>query len=443
MTCSMCISRRLRSTLFGIVLLSAVPCLGQDLYVDASATGGNNGSSWAQAFTDLQSALDVEAEPPSATQVIHVAEGVYHPTAYPPSGSTSSPANKTFFIDKPVTMLGGYPSGGGDRDWLTHSTILSGDLDGDDTGKVGGIVQGTGGFVGTNACTVVTIDGVRDGLLLDGVIINAGNGNQAGCSSGGGGVRLTNDDFATLGQTGTILADCALIANAAFNYGGGLYSENLYSLGSPTPAIDNCVFNNNVAGDSGGGLYAKGNLGTMILTNVTFSANAAQSGGHSSQAGGAIAFEDLTTSGPYEIRIEDSSFNSNSSSTRPSVLYLRATLDGSTSDPTYTTVEIDGSMIESSGDFFQVDAGPNGATVVPAIHLASTTLQGVSVCPPYVATCDPTTCQKLGCPENCTCPAADAVGDIDPVEAARSKAIGEARRFGPQKPNPFRRDHRP
>jgi len=52
---------------------------GDTIYVKWDATGNNNGSSWEDAFTDLQDAL---AAADSSDQ-IWVAKGVYYPTNVP------------------------------------------------------------------------------------------------------------------------------------------------------------------------------------------------------------------------------------------------------------------------------------------------------------------------------------------------------------------------
>ena len=104
--------------------------LGSVLRVDPSAAGLDDGSSWADAFGDLQTTLVLV--PCSATQVdeIWVAEGTYRPT-------DSTDRTATFQLLSGMAVYGGFPPGGGDgtfnaRDPETYVTVLSGDLSGDD-----------------------------------------------------------------------------------------------------------------------------------------------------------------------------------------------------------------------------------------------------------------------------------------------------------------------
>src|SRR5690606_37941362 len=88
--------------------------------VDSAATGANNGYSWADAFTDLQSALAIAA---SGTE-IWVAKGTYKPT-------TGTDRNATFAMKNGVAVYGGFVGTETSRDerrWWEHETILSGDI---------------------------------------------------------------------------------------------------------------------------------------------------------------------------------------------------------------------------------------------------------------------------------------------------------------------------
>ena len=92
------------------------------IYVDASATGAKDGSSWEDAYTDLQAALDVAA----AGAEIRVASGTYKPTAAP-DDSTDDNRNKAFHFNKNLVLKGSYNPATDTQDFANPS-ILSGDF---------------------------------------------------------------------------------------------------------------------------------------------------------------------------------------------------------------------------------------------------------------------------------------------------------------------------
>lgn len=97
-------------------------------YVKYDAAGSNNGTSWSDAFTDLQSALEASAKGDS----IWVALGNYKPykdkTGTVPSGDDRT---MTFQLVDSVFLYGGFAgteTNFDDRDWEANETILSGDI---------------------------------------------------------------------------------------------------------------------------------------------------------------------------------------------------------------------------------------------------------------------------------------------------------------------------
>lgn len=179
------------------------------LYVDASATGANNGASWSNAFTNLGTAL---AAAGNGTD-LWVARGTYSP------GPFQLPVN--------AAVYGGFTNGMGTldaRNWTAHPTILQGG---------GPVVNGA------------------NGARLDGFTVTGGNAaSGGGLYMNGGSLTLANcnivSNTATYGG-GVFLSGvqatverCRIVANSAIQGGGGLYAQlhNVVSAG----VIRNCVF---------------------------------------------------------------------------------------------------------------------------------------------------------------------------------------------------------
>ena len=138
------------------------------IYVDASATGANVGTSWQDAFTSLQPALAAAL----TGDDIWVAAGTYKP------GNNRA---ATFQLISGVEIYGGFPVGGGDfasRDPELNPTVLSGDI-------------GTPSNNADNSYHVVTGSGTDNTALLDGFVVSDGNSNSTSPNDRGGG--LYND----------------------------------------------------------------------------------------------------------------------------------------------------------------------------------------------------------------------------------------------------------
>ncbi len=245
-----------------LVAIFAVTFLanGSVIYVDLSATGNNNGTSWCDAYLDLQSALDVA----SSGDEIRVAYGTYKP------GSSRS---ATFRLVNGVTLKGGYVGcfdPGAERNPGMYLTVLSGDIGtiNDDSDNCYHVVIGSS----TDATTV-----------LDGFIITKGNANGSnaaqrqggGMYNYGGSPTISNCTFSSNKTTGDgggmyndysspSLSNCTFDSNEAKWNGGGMYN---YRSG---PTISNCTFIDNTAQSLGGGMLSNGNA---VVTKCTFSGN--------------------------------------------------------------------------------------------------------------------------------------------------------------------------
>ena len=236
------------------------------VYVDDSASGLNDGTSWTNAYTSLQSAL-LETV---AGQVVWVGQGIYEPT-------TGTDRTVSFVLKNGVSIYGGYTGVGtpdpNARNVISYPSILSGDI---------GIV----GYTADNSYHVVVGNNTNSTAVLDGFTITSGNAIGSNYSGGGmynssGSPTLTNCTFTanSAGQNGgglynlsssPTLTNCTFTGNSA-THGGGLYNY----LSSPT--LTNCTFTANSAGQYGGGLHNY--YSSLTLTNCTFTGNSASNGG--------------------------------------------------------------------------------------------------------------------------------------------------------------------
>ncbi|MBK9679013.1 MAG: hypothetical protein IPO69_09125 [Saprospiraceae bacterium] len=233
------------------------------IYVDSSATGLKNGTSWANAYTFLQDAL-VAAK---AGDTILVAQGTY----YPDQGKNLSNDDRSlaFNIKDGVVIFGGFPSKGGSlssRDWVSHRTILSGEIQQDD-------------LKGNNSYHVVITQHVSAATVIDGLIITKGyaDGSDIAQSYGGG---WYNNGSGSTGSSNPTIKNCSFIFNSAAN-GAALFNDGDHN-GNASPDIINSIFWNNKAGSNGGAIYnfaTQGGKSNSSMTNCLIRNNNAHYGG--------------------------------------------------------------------------------------------------------------------------------------------------------------------
>jgi hypothetical protein len=232
-----------------LILFCIIPfgAQSQIVYVNSIATGNNNGTTWADAYTDLQDALNAA----EYNDTIWVAGGSYFPD--------QETGDRTLFfqLKNGVALFGGFSgieTSIDQRDWEDYPCILSGDI-----GIPGNITDNTHTLIYTEYCDTSTI--------LDGFIIERAWADTS-----------LNDIITTVLGVGS----------AMYIKGAGLNNE-------ASPTINNCIFRNNFTVYGGTIFYDGRDSGavTIRIRQVDFqdnSAGASSSGAALLKLGGGIPF---------------------------------------------------------------------------------------------------------------------------------------------------------
>lgn len=272
----------MKKPIYSFLIWLAFPLLSFAQFPDpastryVSTTGINtdpvSATSWATSTTNLQGAINSL----SATGgQVWVAAGTYYPTS-DASGNTN-PGDlhtKTFVLIDQVALYGGFPATGNptmaQRNWTANPTILSGDIDQNNTldaNNVTTVVNCPPTVTNTTRFDGFTITGSygASAFYVQGnpIIANCTIRDNQDIGGGGGGMTVL---FASLQ-----LIDSQFLNNRSTSAGGGLYSY-----GSSFTAV-NCRFAGNESADYGGGISNQ--FSSLTLVNCSFSGNQAQYGG--------------------------------------------------------------------------------------------------------------------------------------------------------------------
>ena len=284
------------------------------LYVNVTAIGNGDCSSWADACT-LQTAIASS----SSGDEIWVQAGVYTPDA--------SVRTLSFTLKSGVSVYGGFngtetPSQFNRRDPAANLTVLSGDLNGDDDGFTNNA---------ENSYHVVKASNVNNNTVLDGFTIRGGNANSTSPDNAGGGMfvhtstaQLTNLIFSNNSATegGAIYSEdnsdltldhVTFDGNAASTIGGGMRNYN------SSPILTNVTFSKNSAGTIGGGMSNV--LGAPQLTNASFSENTSANGGALFNASSNAVLTDVTLTGNTADSSAGAIYNYTSNATLTNVTF--------------------------------------------------------------------------------------------------------------------------
>lgn len=216
------------------------------MYVDANATGANDGMSWASAFTSLQAAIDASVP----YTHLWVAQGTY--------GNHS-----TIVLTSNLSIFGGFAGTETtleQRDPAAHATIIDG--------------QNAVRCVNATNCT---------NTLVDGLTITRGN---PGASAPGGGVFISGGN--------PVFTNCVITTNSAPNSSSGanIRGAGVYVTGDAAAQLNDCVISQNQAGYATNSPGAAGQGGGIAVVGASLSmvrcvvANNSAAPGYNSECGG-------------------------------------------------------------------------------------------------------------------------------------------------------------
>jgi hypothetical protein len=299
---------RVQYKLLILTVLYVMPIIGYSkiVYVMDKAIGSNNGSSWTNAFIDLQTAIDSSA----IGDEIWVCGGKYFPSKRV-NGNTKR--NATFHINKNISVFGGFsgtPGSEGDfsqRNTTNIITILSGDI-------------GVPDDASDNSHHVITIENCT--MMIDGFIITEGKAEE-----GSGSGIFIKGEFTPVTAT---IRNCILTDHQNINSGGAI--AIMYDVDGTNIIIDKSgIFENSSNG--GSGIVAVGNSGAkanLLVSNTKFMSN------HSIQNGGSC-LQVITHSSELKFALVNCMLTGNASPSGHAIEFF-----------TTGTAKVDASIINST-----------------------------------------------------------------------------------------------
>jgi len=250
------------------------------IYVDADATPGGDGSSWASAYNFLQDALDQTVE--AQGDQLWIAEGTY----YPDDGANVTEGDRaaSFTLKDGVALYGGFvgtETSLAERDWETYVTTLSGKIFTEQT------------YWSIHVCKLTVSDNYYASVSVsfDGLSVIGGNANGSGTGENSSGAVYTDTSYYnnyyyhqvtanncifsdnSAGQGGVTSGGTWTVSNSSFSDNSAVYGG--VTSGGGTWTVSNSSFSRN-SGSQTGGVASDG---TWTVSNSSFSDNSAAQGG--------------------------------------------------------------------------------------------------------------------------------------------------------------------
>jgi hypothetical protein len=194
---------------------------------------------------------------------IWVAEGVYYPDKW--LGNNTDDPLARFTLYPNLAIYGGFngtETALNQRDPATYHTVLSGDIDQNDTVDANGITVEASDINGDNSYSIVRAI-ADDGARLDGLTITGG--------------VFDSDTFTYTQGSGLFSSDSDITLVDVTFIGHGALNGSVYLTNSANVTLTNVRVENGFSGSIGSGLFISNS--TVALSNATFLNNAGFNGG--------------------------------------------------------------------------------------------------------------------------------------------------------------------
>lgn len=355
------------------------------IYVDVANVAAltKDGTSWANAYDNLQTAIDNAVN----DDEIWVAQGLYKPSATLDGGADDR--DKTFrVLSKNLKLYGGFNGEATvsgrvfEMGKLKFPSILSGDL---------GIPANTS----DNAYHVLVFSD-NDDTLLDGFTIENGNANGTGdiTVSAGNTVSRNQGGAIFFRRTNVSLNNLVVKNNTSVGSGGAVYLGGKLNATKKAGDITNSEFSNNTASGSGGAIYASGYgvagyFTDTEINNCIFKSNKSTAGdagaiysfaytdisiknsvfenNEATRGGALFAFSSVADS-PIKFKVEGSTFKNNKALTSlAGALYISHRVDATVG----SSVFIGNTAVTNGGAIYVLG---NSATILSTLNIYNSIL---------------------------------------------------------------------
>ncbi|MEM9835345.1 MAG: fasciclin domain-containing protein [Bacteroidota bacterium] len=232
--------------LLALMVFLSFSVSAQVVFVDADASGNNDGTSWTDAFTTMEAAITAAAD----GDALWVADGLYQPASDP------------FFVDKNISIIGGFngtETSAEEADPDLNVTVFSGDIALDDNPDD---LQANRG----DNVIIMRVDSLLDLVTINNI---AFTGGQIG-------IRQDGDPFDDFNGSCVRSYSTLNMANCFFSGNVGHFGPGVSVIGAPNSVFDNITAVGNLA--TGRGVIAAFSSPNVLIKNSEFDANTVDHG---------------------------------------------------------------------------------------------------------------------------------------------------------------------